>query len=217
MGSNDRLARIALAFSIIGGVSYVASWSLPLSDAASLAWKGTGVGFLALYAALLARSLDGWLICAVMVFGALGDVLLGAAGLTVGAVAFLIGHLLAIWLYARNRRQSLSFSQKLFAILLVPAVVATSYLLPGDRTMAAPIALYAAGLAIMAAMAWTSRFPRFLVGAGAVMFVVSDLLIFARSGPIPESFWSGLAVWALYYAGQLMICIGVVNLVRTRA
>lgn len=214
MGSNDRLARIALAFSLIGGVSYVASWALPLSEAASLVWKGTGVGFLALYAALLARSLDGWLICAIMAFGALGDVLLGAAGLTVGAVAFLIGHLVAIWLYARNRRPALTLSQKLPALLLVPAVVVIAFLLPGDRAMAGPIALYSAGLAAMAAMAWTSRFPRYLVGAGALMFVVSDLLIFARSGPIPESFWSGLAVWGLYYFGQLMICVGVTRRLR---
>jgi uncharacterized membrane protein YhhN len=189
---------------------------LPLSDAGSLAWKGAGVGFLALYAALEARNFDGWLICAVMAFGALGDVLLGAAGLTVGAVAFLIGHLTAIWLYARNRRPALTPSQKLLALLLVPAVVLIAFLLPGDRAMAAPIALYAAGLAAMAAMAWTSCFPRYLVGAGALMFVVSDLLIFARSGPIPESFWSGLAVWGLYYFGQLMICLGVVSRVRMR-
>jgi uncharacterized membrane protein YhhN len=216
MGPNDRLARIALAASILGGVSYVASWALPLSEVASLAWKGAGVGFLALYAALKARGFDGWLICAVMVFGALGDVLLGAAGLTVGAVAFLVGHLVAIWLYARNRRPALTRSQTLLALLLIPAVVLIAFLLPGDRAMAPAIALYATGLAAMAAMAWTSRFPRNLVGAGALMFVASDLLIFARSGPIPEGLWSGLAVWGLYYFGQLMICLGVVSRARMR-
>ncbi len=44
-----------------------------------MAWKGAGVALLAVYAALKARNLDGWLICAVMAFGALGDVLLEAA------------------------------------------------------------------------------------------------------------------------------------------
>ena len=42
------------------------------------------------------------------------------------------------------------------------------------------------------------------------MFVVSDLLIFARSGP-QESLLNGLAVWGLYYVGQLLICVGVVG------
>ena len=73
----DNLARLALLAAIIGGVSYIASWTLDLSQPASLAWKGTGVGFLALYAALKARSTDGWLLAAVMTFGVLGDVLLG--------------------------------------------------------------------------------------------------------------------------------------------
>jgi uncharacterized membrane protein YhhN len=49
------------------------------------------------------------------------------------------------------------------------------------------------------------------------MFVVSDLLIFARAGPLPDSFAVGLAVWGLYYFGQLLICVGVVRgpVVRT--
>jgi uncharacterized membrane protein YhhN len=34
----------------------------------------------------------------------------------------------------------------------------------------------------MAAAAWSSRFPRYRVGAGAVLFVISDWLIFSRMG-----------------------------------
>jgi hypothetical protein len=41
--------------------------------------------------------------------------------------------------------------------------------------------------------------------------VVSDLLIFARSGPLQGAAWVGFGVWILYYFGQLMICRGVVN------
>jgi hypothetical protein len=43
-------------------------------------------------------------IAAVMAFGALGDVLLDAVGLQVGAVAFLVGHVIAITLYARRQQ-----------------------------------------------------------------------------------------------------------------
>jgi uncharacterized membrane protein YhhN len=203
------LARLTLAAAVIGGVSYVASWNLPLSEAASLTWKGSGVALLAVYAGLKARSLDGWLICAVMAFGAAGDVLLGAAGMEVGAAAFLVGHLIAIWLYARNPRPTTTPSQRILPIVLVPATVAIAWMLPADRAGAPGVALYALGLAAMAAFAWLSRFPRYWVGIGALMFVVSDLLIFARSGPLEGQAWVGYAIWTLYFGGQLLIALGV--------
>lgn len=215
LDKRDRLARGLLIASIIGGVSYVASWGLDLPVPLALVWKGSGVGLLAVYAALQARDRDGWLLTAVMAFGALGDVLLHF-GLIPGALAFLAGHIVAVGLYLKNRRPSLTRSQLALAVLIVPATVIIAYLVPGDRAGAPGIALYATGLALMAATAWTSRFPRFRVGIGALMFVVSDLLIFARSGPIPESLASGLAVWGLYYVGQLLICVGVVGVLAGR-
>ena len=211
MSIKTKLAKAVLIASILVGVSYVAAWDRGLPQAAELTWKGLSVGLLAVYAALNARNLDGWLLVAVMAFGALGDVLLGAAGLTVGALAFLAGHLVAIGLYLRNRRPSPTRSQVALAIVLVPAVVIVAFLLPADRATAPGVAVYSLGLALMAATAWLSRFPRYRVGAGALMFVVSDLLIFGRGGPWPDSFAVGLAVWGLYYFGQMLICVGVVK------
>ncbi|KQY35735.1 hypothetical protein ASD21_01310 [Caulobacter sp. Root1455] len=207
----ERLAKAVLIASILAGVSYVAAWDRGLPQVVELTWKGLGVGLLAVYAALNARSLNGWLLVAVMAFGALGDVLLGAAGLTVGALAFLAGHLVAIGLYLRNRRPKPARSQLALALVLVPAVVTVAFLLPADRAGAPGVAFYSLGLALMAATAWLSRFPRHRVGAGALMFVVSDLLIFGRGGPWPDSFTVGLAVWGLYYFGQMLICVGVVR------
>ena len=204
----DRLAKLALLAAIIGGTSYVLAWGMNLPPAWDLAWKGTGVGFLAVFAALRARSLDGWLLTAMMAFGMLGDVLLGV-NFIVGALAFLVGHLVAIGLYLRNRRPALSRSQLALALLLVPASVIIAFLLPADRAQAPGVAVYAAGVAAMAACAWISRFPRYWTGLGAVFFLVSDLLIFARMGPIAPTFTVGLAVWGLYFAGQTMICLGV--------
>ena len=214
MSIKTTLAKAVLIASILAGVSYVASWGLHLPPAADLTWKGLGVALLAIYAALNARSLDSWLLVAVMAFGALGDVLLGAAGLTVGALAFLVGHLFAITLYLHNRRPGPTRSQLALAIVLVPAVVAVAYLLPVDRAGAPGVAVYSLGLALMAATAWLSRFPRYRVGIGALMFVVSDLIIFGRGGPWPDNFAAGLAVWGLYYLGQLLICVGVVRTLK---
>jgi hypothetical protein len=41
--------------------------------------------------------------------------------------------------------------------------------------------------------------------------VLSDLLIFARMGPLAEAGWAGLAIWLFYYGGVLMIATGVVT------
>lgn len=209
MTLRDRAARWALIGSILGGVSYIAAWGLNLPAPQDLAWKGTGVGLLAVYAALKAGDRNGWLLTAVMTLGFLGDVLLGVQFI-VGAVAFLIGHVVAIGLYLTNRRPALSRSQRALALLLVPAAVVIAFLLPADRAAAPGVAFYTVGLSLMAATAWTSRFPRFTVGIGALMFLVSDLVIFAKMGPLPDTFLTGLAVWVPYYFGQLLICVGVV-------
>jgi len=152
----------------------------------------------------------GRLIFAVMAFGAAGDVLLGAAGFVVGGAAFLVGHLIAIVLYQRNRRAGLGWPAWIAAAALIAATVAAAYLLPADRAGAPGVALYAFGLAYMAASAWLSRFPR-TVAVGATMFLVSDLLIFARSGPLAGQPGLGFAIWSLYFAGEALIATGVVR------
>ena len=200
---------LLLLAAIAAGVSYMLSWSLALPPAVATAWKGAGVGLLAVYAATRARSLDGWLLVAVLALGAAGDVLLEVVGLTKGALAFLAGHLVAIALYLRNRRSGLARADWTLAALLVPATVAAAFSLPADRAGAPGVALYAFGLAAMAASAWLSRFPRGRVALGALMFLVSDLLIFARAGRLQGQAWVGDAIWVLYFAGQTLICVGV--------
>jgi len=210
MDFKNTAGRIALVGAVAGSLGYMAAKLMPVGPGALIAWKGSGVGLLALYAALRARTADGWLIAAVMALGALGDVLLDALGMTQGALAFLAGHAAALVLYVRNLRPGLAWGDKLFAALLAPGVAAAAFLLPSDRAAAAGVAIYALGLGAMASMAWLSRFPRSLTGLGALLFAASDLLIFARGGPLSSVAWAGFAVWPLYFAGQAMICLGVV-------
>ncbi|HEY0436437.1 MAG TPA: lysoplasmalogenase family protein [Phenylobacterium sp.] len=203
------LPRLLLLAAIAAGVSYLAGWGLHLPAPAAIAWKGAGVGLLALYAASKAKSLDGWILAAVMAFGCAGDVLLETHGLTVGALAFLAGHLVAIWLYLRNRQAKFTARQLLLAGLLIPATVATAWSLPFDRAAAPGIGLYAFGLSVMAASAYLSRFRQDRVALGALMFLVSDQLIFARAGPLHGVAWVSDAVWILYFGGQTLIAMGV--------
>jgi uncharacterized membrane protein YhhN len=209
MEYRETLAPWLLRAAVLAGLSYVAIWGLGLGPTVMTIWKGAGVSLLALWAAALARDQDGWLLASVMAFGAAGDVLLETAGLMTGAAAFAIGHAVAIWLYARNRRASLTPSQRTLALLIVPVTVGAAYVLPADRSMALGIVFYALLLSVMAAMAWTSRFSRYRTGIGAMMFVASDLLIFARLGPIADTVAVGVAVWLLYFVGQWLIAVGV--------
>jgi uncharacterized membrane protein YhhN len=102
------------------------------------------------------------------------------------------------------------WSQRLLALGMLVGVPAISFLL----SQRVEIAAYAATLGLMAATAWMSRFPRYRVGIGAVLFVVSDWLIFSRFGPFDLSPVPDLLVWPLYFAGQLMIATGVVQTLR---
>jgi uncharacterized membrane protein YhhN len=196
---------------LAAGASYMWAVQQDLTGPPIIAWKGAGVALLAAWAAANARSRDGWWIAAVLAFGALGDVLIDAAGLIAGAVAFIAGHILAILLYRRNRRAGLTPSQRLLGTLLAPGTVLVSWLLIPGAEDALGIAAYSAFLGLMAACAWTSRFSRYRVGVGALLFVVSDWLIFARLGGRMDPDIARMLIWPLYFAGQALIARGVVT------
>ncbi|UVO53230.1 lysoplasmalogenase [Sphingomonas sp. SUN039] len=202
---NERVLRRIFAAALVAGTSYLLAGPLGVAGPVAIAWKGAGVALLALWCALQARDRDGWLIAAVMAFGALGDVLLEAVGLTAGAFAFLFGHLIAAHLYGRNQRPVWTRTQRALAVTLALATPLIAWVL----TYRIDIVPYAFWLGIMAATAWVSRFPRYRVGLGAVMFVASDLLIFAKLGPLAGSPVPGLLIWPLYFGGQVLIARGI--------
>lgn len=175
--------------------------------------KGASVGLLALYVLLRVphnrHGLDGVLLVIVLLFGAAGDVAIELDFVTGGAL-FAAGHCVATVFYVRNPRARHSPSQKLLSLALLVATPLVSYFLSGR----VEVAIYAAFLGMMAASAWYSRFPRYRVGTGAVLFVVSDWLIFSRLGPIDLGALPDLLIWPLYYGGQVMIATGIVQCLR---
>ena len=193
-----------------GGSYCLAAW-FGWEGSAVIAWKGAGVALLAIWAGTQARGLDGWLIAMVMAFGAAGDVLLDAIGTIAGAAAFLAGHFVAIALYLRNRRPSPSPGQRALGWIVAPATVLIAVGSARHGGEAMTVGIYAVALGAMAATAWTSRFPRYRTGLGAILFVASDLLIFSRAGPLAGSLIPTLLVWPLYFAGQALIANGVVR------
>ena len=203
----DGVLRVVFAAALVAGASYYFVDRLGIDGPMAIIWKGAGVALLAIWCALQARSRDGWLITAVMAFGAVGDVLIEAVGLTAGAFAFFFGHILAVVLYSQHRRKVISRTQVALAITLASLTSVIAWLL----THQLGVVPYALWLGLMAATAWVSRFPRYRTGIGAVMFVASDLLIFAELGPLGVSPLPGLLIWPLYFGGQVLIASGVVR------
>ena len=172
--------------------------------------KGAGVALLAVYAWHRSRTHDVHLIAVVLAIAAAGDVAIEFYQVEGGAL-FFVSHLVALALYLqpRNRRARLTPSQQAAGAALLLLTPFAAFLLSREWT----VALYALALGGMAATAWTSRFSRYHVGIGALLFVASDLLLFATMGGAPGG-PADLLVWPLYYIGQFLICTGVVQTLR---
>lgn len=178
-----------------------------------LALKGASVGLLALYVALRVprgrHRGDGFLLVGALVLAAAGDVAIELDFL-IGGALFAAAHVVAVVLYLRNRHKRPSPTQKLIGLSLLIGTPLVSYLLGGQPE----IAVYAAFLGAMASAAWMSHYPRYRVGTGAVLFVISDWLIFSRMGTVGLEPLPDLLIWPLYYAGQVMIATGIVQCLR---
>jgi uncharacterized membrane protein YhhN len=208
----DRARWLWLA-ALVGGISFFVAVLQRWDSPAIWAWKTSGVALLAAWAAANARDRDGWMIAAALAFGALGDWMLDAIGLIQGAVAFAIGHVIAITLYLGNRRPAMLGSQKLLVLGVVPLALVAAWGLTrhGAPEQTGAAIGYTAIVALMAATAWASRFPRYRTGLGAMIFLASDLFIFAgEGGALPKDVTMWL-VWPLYFAGQALIARGVVS------
>lgn len=203
-----------LLASIAVSVAYYFLRDNPVGEGTwGIALKGASVGLLALYVALRVpdgkHRADGFLLVAALALGACGDVAIELDFMTGGAF-FAAAHVVAVGLYLRNLHKRPSPVQKLIGAALLIGTPLVSWLLSG----ASQIAVYAAFLGAMASAAWMSHYPRYRVGTGAVLFVLSDWLIFARMGPLDLEPANTILIWPLYYAGQLMIATGIIQCLR---
>ena len=210
MGQNLAHKRPWLLASLVAGLTFPATWLLlPFEgNIFAILWKMTAVGLLVLFALRRHHRGEFVMLAVVLAFYALGDGLIELS-MIYGALAFAVGHIIAIWIYARHRRVGATFSQRLLAVTLFVLTPVIAFLLPGDIDTGIQVAGYSVILSAMAAMAWNSNFPRYRVGAGAVLFVISDLLIFARLGPLADVEFASIAIWFLYYFGVLLIATGI--------
>ena len=175
--------------------------------------KGASVGLLGVYVFVRVphdkRGVDGAILVLALALAAAGDMAIELYFI-VGGAFFTAAHCVATVLYLRNLRQRPSPSQRMLTLALLIGTPLVSYFL----TEQLHIAAYAVFLGVMASTAWASRFPRYRVGTGAVLFVISDWLLFSRMGSTDLGVLPDLLIWPLYYAGQVMIATGVVQCLR---
>ena len=202
-----------LLASLAAAVSY---WFVADDGVAGLAlmvWKGVAVLALSAYALRRAGHLGGKAIAFYLLLSAAGTMAVEFSYLFAG-IAFAAAQLVATVYFLSNRRKKRSASQTAAAVALLLGVpiLAILFTYPQPNWMLA--SAYTILLAAMAASAWISRFSRYRVGIGAVLYVLSDLILL---GEVAERLPQELAdwlVWPLYYVGQLMIATGVVQTLR---
>lgn len=210
-GSTDD-SRLLLVVSAALGLSY--GFGLLPADTQALAMlsKGSCVGLLALYAALHRN----FMLAVALAFGTAGDVFLASQfqeAFMLGLSAFLIGHLVYIWIIWPARISWAQVSNiRWTAIGMVAGLglLQGAYLLPHVWGLDVPVVIYTAILMVMTALAIASSYPLHLVALGAALFFLSDLVLglsfFSPDIDVPR--WLN---WFLYYPGQLLLAVGLVG------
>lgn len=205
-----------LFISLIFGLSFPLHDFFNMPDIAIIAWKMSAVGCLALYALRNHHHGHFIVLASILGFYALGDGLVEFY-IEIGGIAFAIGHIIAIYLFSRYRRPKLSPSQKIltFAIPIVAPFIAWAIVRTPTET-GLDAALYTFLLSAMAAMAWSSSFSRYRTGLGAILFIISDLLLFSRFKVGDNNMILNLSVWYSYYFGVFLIATSIVQTMRKK-
>jgi len=198
-----------LVAAIVGAVGYFILRSGHVDEIPIILLKGSGAAFLAVYAWQRSPLPAAKLLSLVMALSALGDMLIEFE-IAWGGAAFFASHVAAMTLYLTNLRHEATSSQTGLSVVLLLVTPLISWLLTRDI----PVAMYGLALGGMAACAWMSRFSRYRVGLGAVLFVISDWLIFLNVGEVGPQTITATMVWPTYFIGQFLIATGVIQTLR---
>ena len=198
-----------LLVAISAAIAYYFLRDNPLGGTYLILLRGLSVGALAIYAWYQARGTDHVLLTIALGIAALADMAL-ELDLLWGGIGFVLAWGVAILLYSRHRRDHPSFSQRGLGIAITILVPLIAWLL----SLEVLVLLYAIVLGVMAGMAWTSSYPRYRVGIGAMLIVAASLLMFAQTDPILPGGLALYLIWPLYFVGQFMIATGIIQTIR---
>jgi uncharacterized membrane protein YhhN len=213
-GGIEATANATLLFSLAAAIVY----GLILNTRETLLRSAVKTLAVALLAALAAIQGGPLLLIAALALSALGDAFLsrdGEKAFLGGLASFLAAHLAYIALFSLVGAGLEPLSQLWRAALAVvmAAFAATMLFMLWRRVgpdLRLPVAAYAAAILGMGVSALT--LDNVWVIMGAVLFMASDGLLAAEKFLVaaisPHREWMRYAVWALYYAAQLMITLG---------
>lgn len=168
--------------------------------------------------ALVALIGDGYLLLVLaLALCAVGDGFLaqkGEAPLRCGMLAFGLGHLVYVVLFA-NQGGGIadSFVRIVLQLAVAGAAVAlAAWLWPDLGALRVPVTIYMVLVSLTALLALGLPDSLWLVTIGALLFMTSDALLAGELFKLPEDSparrWSTPAVWLLYWGGQAAITAG---------
>jgi YhhN family len=188
------------------GVAFEELASLP--KALIVATKGLFTALLAMSVFAARKGLASQMVGTALAISAVGDMLLVTVGSAAGGLAFAIAHLVSGYAYAKNRRDFNSAGIWMAAIAVPLIAVLSSYLVLRGSNQNILMSLFPLISGSMAALAILSRFPLWLTGFGAAIFVASDILFLADLGILHHSGELGFVTWASYAVGYAMVARG---------
>ena len=213
-GGIEAMANATLLFSLAAAVVY----GLILNTRETLLRSAAKTLAVALLAALAFVQGGPLLLIAALALSALGDAFLsrdGEKAFLGGLASFLAAHLayIALFWLAGAGLEPLSQPWRGALAVVMAAFAATMLFMLWRRVgpdLRLPVAAYAAAILGMGISALT--LDNVWVIMGAVLFMASDGLLAAEKFLVaaisPHREWMRYAVWALYYAAQLMITLG---------
>ncbi|GGD51806.1 lysoplasmalogenase [Erythrobacter arachoides] len=204
-----------LLLSLVAAMAFYYLSASELPELYLIPLKGSACAFLAIYAWLRHGSKSARMLAGAMAVASLADMAM-EMDIRFGGALFFVFHCIMLALFLRHRGKPLEGSDSLVFLALLLATPLAAYWLVSVPGVAVPAGIYGLALGAMAAGAWASDFPRFTVGAGAILFVMSDLLIFGGMGPLSGSPIPQYLVWPIYYLGQFLITVGIMTSLRKR-
>lgn len=200
--------------SLVAAIAYYVLRDGEIGGLYLIGWKGAATAFLAIYALLRHSGTDGRLLAGALAVSAAADMTLELyPGIAV--LIFFAAHLFALALFLRNLRPHPTASQKGAAVALLLLTPLIAWLFAAGRSDAWTLAVYALLLGGVAGAGWMSRFSRYHAGAGVVLLLCGKLIEIAGIGVLRDSAVPAMLAWPLYYAGQFMICTGVIRTLRS--
>ena len=160
-----------------------------------------------------------------LIFSWIGDVVLMFQSLNplyfiIGLIAFLIGHIIYIILFNKEKRQILDKNSTFLRIgslsIMVYLIVMLSVLLPHLGAMRLPVTVYALTISLMLWTAvigyteWQSPANIWIL-SGAILFVMSDSIL--AFNKFYQPIWlTSFFIMVTYLAAQYAIVVGVLKL-----